>query len=311
MSTPRVSVIIAAWNAAKWIAETIDSVLAQTAGPVEIIVVDGGSTDDTAAIVAGYGERVRWFVQDRPGRSAARNIGISHATGEFIAFLDADDLWLPEKLAVQLARLDDDPSIGWVYSDVLYFEEGTERELGTAGAQIELPEGDVLEKLLLRNFIASPTPVIRREVMQATGGFCEVIPRLESEDWDMWLRVAERARAGVIRKPLARYRIHRASITATMNLHRSGEHRAQIVEWAVERNPRLAGIRKQALARVWNDVANWALVRGDRAGARALFANAVKYRPAEARNLAGWAATLLPMPLLRGVARVRKALRNG
>src|SRR5262249_2428536 len=106
-----ISCIVPVFNGERYLREALDSILAQTYQPLELIVLDDGSTDGTAALVAGYGERIRYLWQANAGEAGARNRGLSIAQGEFVAFLDADDLWHPEKLRRQLARLHDRPEL--------------------------------------------------------------------------------------------------------------------------------------------------------------------------------------------------------
>lgn len=109
---PLVSCVVPVFDGERYLAEALDSILSQTYQPVEIIVVDDGSTDGTAQVVAGYGERIQYLFQENSGAPAARNRGIEAAQGEFVAFLDADDLWHKEKLARQMARFDARPELG-------------------------------------------------------------------------------------------------------------------------------------------------------------------------------------------------------
>ncbi|HEY2324319.1 MAG TPA: glycosyltransferase family A protein, partial [Thermoanaerobaculia bacterium] len=132
-----VSVVIPSYNYARYLGEAIDSALAQTLPPLEVIVVDDGSTDETSEVLATYADRIRVLRQKNSGVAVARNSGIAAAHGEYVAFLDADDIWLPRKLELQMARFDE--SIGLVHCGVEF------------GSNIQLPrvEGDVADALLL------------------------------------------------------------------------------------------------------------------------------------------------------------------
>ncbi len=111
MTAPLISCIVPVWNRERFVAETLDSILAQTYRPIEVIVVDDGSTDGTPQVLAGYGDRITTLRQENAGPGPARNTGIRAARGEFLAFLDSDDLWLPEKLAIQHARFEAHPEL--------------------------------------------------------------------------------------------------------------------------------------------------------------------------------------------------------
>lgn len=180
-----VSVIIPAYNAEKYIAAAIESVLAQSFPGVECIVVDDGSSDRTAEIVQRFGERVRYCHQANSGRSAARNRGISLASGDYIAFLDADDLLLPDKLAQQVDYLERHAEYDAVYCRVAYFEEG---ESSRYAVRRIAPVGDILPQLLYGNFITVHAPLIRKSAVERANGYDPSLARYE--DWDFFLRLA-------------------------------------------------------------------------------------------------------------------------
>jgi glycosyltransferase involved in cell wall biosynthesis len=182
----RVSIIIPAYNAEKYIAETVESVLAQSFRDLECIVVDDGSIDRTGEIAGGFGERVRYIRQDNAERSAARNRGIAEASGDYIGFLDADDLLLPEKLKEQVAFLEAHPEYDVVYSRVAYFRDNGER--GRYSVRRATPSGDILPVLIWSNFITMNSPLFRRGSMERVGGFNVSLSRYE--DWDFLLRLA-------------------------------------------------------------------------------------------------------------------------
>lgn len=205
---PKVSVIIAAFNAASYIGKAIESVLSQTLRDVELIVVDDGSTDRTAEIVKGYGERVRYLFQENAERSAARNNGIAHARGDYLSFLDADDLIAPEKLADQTAFLEGHPEYDLVYSRVAYFTEKEQDNYYTP--RRITPEGDVLYELTRSNFITIHSPLIRRSAIERSGGFDPNFNRFE--DWDFLVRLSlAGARFGFIEGLHAFVRVHPAN----------------------------------------------------------------------------------------------------
>ncbi|HOI15517.1 MAG TPA: glycosyltransferase [Geobacteraceae bacterium] len=203
MSTT-VSVIIAAFNAEKYIAEALASVLGQTYPAVECIVVDDGSTDRTAEIVAGFGNRVRLLRQANAERSAARNAGLRCATGEYIGFLDADDILLPEKFSEQCGFLAAHREFDVVYSRVEYFRDG-----GRSGYGVRrpTPAGDVAARLAFGNFLAINSPLIRRAAAERVGGFDPAFSRFE--DWDFFLRMAlSGSRFAFLDRVHARCRVH-------------------------------------------------------------------------------------------------------
>lgn len=221
----RVSVIIPAYNAEPFIADTVQSALDQTHENLEIIVVDDGSTDLTVACLEPFGDRIRVHRQANGGVARARNAGIGIATGSWIAFLDADDLWLPRKLERQLASSD----APMTYTN--RFNIGARGALPEVQSDVTaMHEGDLFLPLLLEgNFITLSSVVLRRDVFEATGGFS---PELSgAADWDMWLRVTEHHRVGLCREPLVRYRFHPDGMSR--NHEAMGRERTRVVSRAL------------------------------------------------------------------------------
>lgn len=307
--SPAVSVIVAAYNAERYIAETLDSIQAQKFRDFEVIVVDDGSTDQTAQIVAGYPE-VRCLRQPNRGQPVARNAGIAAARGKYIAFVDADDLWLPAKLEKQIAYLESHPQVAWIYSDAVVFDSTTGAPICHIGEKHVLCEGSVLDKLILSLFIASPTPVVRREVFEQTGLFDESPSLRIGEDWNMWLRIAERYPVAVIREPLALVRVHSSNMTGTADPAVVFDSKRRIVELAIARNTdHLAGLRARCISGLAHDAGLRYLRFGRRSAARAMFREAIRNRTACFASYVGLAATILPSRLLTrlGAARRSKA----
>ena len=200
-----ISVIIPAYNAERTILETITSVQQQTFSDFEIIVINDGSTDRTLELLNSVEDpRLKIFSYSNGGLPVARNRGISHATGEFIAFLDADDLWTPDKLELQLAALQQHPEAGVAYSWT-YFMEEKEGSLSFKGCEPVFFEGNVYANLLVGDFIYNGSnTLIRKQAIESTGEFD---PTLKScEDWDYWLRLAARWHFVVVRKHQILYR---------------------------------------------------------------------------------------------------------
>ena len=204
---PKVSVIIPTYNYAHFLPEAIQSVLDQTCRDFALFVVDDGSMDNTREVVARFGPRVNYIYQENKGYSAARNVGIMLSQGEVVAFLDADDLWLPEKLEVQVAYLDSHPEVSVVYSHFLNIDED-----GNVLPQSQRTHytGMIFERLLLGNFIQMPTVAVRWECLTDLGLFDESLRT--TADWELWLRLTRKYRVGYIDQPLAKYRRHGSSM---------------------------------------------------------------------------------------------------
>lgn len=201
----RISVVIPTYNYGRFIGNAIESVLAQTIPVDEIIVVDDGSTDDTERVVRGYGGKVRYIKQDNKGVSAARNTGVENSSGDFIAFLDADDTWLPKTVESQIEKFREDEKIGLVHCASRIFDGKTGKTifLNTLGK-----EGWVADDLLLfeEPSVNGCVFMVNRKAFDAVGGFDT---RLKiGEDWDLCYRIARKFKVGHISKPLVNVRSH-------------------------------------------------------------------------------------------------------
>lgn len=220
MSTeiPLVSVIIPAYNGAAFIAQTLRSVLAQTYSNLEVLVVDDGSTDETAEIVTTFGQvdpRVRLLHQANAGVAAARNLAIAQSQGEFIAPIDADDLWYPENLERQVhCMVEGGDAVGLVYSWSIDIDE-TATPLGSFRAS-EI-QGNVYPTLVCHNFLGNASAsMIRRSCLEEVGGYDPTLRDRKAqgcEDWDLYLRIAERWEFRVVPAFLIGYRKLSASMS--------------------------------------------------------------------------------------------------
>jgi len=204
---PTVSVIIPAYNQANFIDKAINSVLKQTYQDFEIIVVDDGCTDDTEDVIRGFPDkRVKYIkkYKKNKGISVARNIGIKVARGKYIAFLDSDDEFLPERLGKQVQLLQNKSSeVGVVCSWSYNIDEK-----GNYICKRCLPKKDgyIYEDLLSTNPISVPTVLIRKECFNRVGLFDDLLNT--QQDWDMWIRIAKYYRFALIKIPLVKYRLH-------------------------------------------------------------------------------------------------------
>jgi glycosyltransferase involved in cell wall biosynthesis len=206
-----VSVIVPVYNRPAFVRQAIDSALAQECpGGFEVVVVDDGSTDETPAVLASYGDRIRVVTQRNGGVARARNAGFAAARGEYLALLDSDDIWLPGKLAAQVALLDAHPKAGFAHSDVEEFFEGGRRTEWRRRPAIE--SGEVLKALLRRNFVHTMTVMLRRVAIEEVGDFDPRYP--PCEDWDLWLRICEHRGVAGDARAWVRTRVHEGGISA-------------------------------------------------------------------------------------------------
>jgi glycosyltransferase involved in cell wall biosynthesis len=243
-----VSVVIPTWNRVRFVREAISSVTAQSFADWELIVVDDGSTDETLETLGKLQDlRIRLIATPHSGSAAtARNRGIEAARGKWIAFLDSDDLWTPEKLQVQLDALAQ-AGAGWCYCDYcLIDEQGKDDPLARSGFRPF--NGRIIEQLLLEQTAACiNTLLIRRDLVEQVGRFDETLAYYE--DMDFELRLAAAADAVAVDKPLVRVRRHPARRTDAME--RAHEHALLVHERLLSRRPRppVARLAKAAMAR--------------------------------------------------------------
>lgn len=213
-----VSVIVPVYNAEAHIAEALNSVFAQTYRPLEIIVIDDGSTDRTPEIVKSFPE-VRYILQHNGGPSVARSRGLAAAQAEYVAFLDADDIWDPTKLSEQIAIMERHPEAGLVFADMRHFDERNEPQPSMfakygftadffgSESRVKNP----VRKLVQANFIPTSSVLARKRVIMQTGGFDEQFRK--AEDWDLWLRMALCAPVFYLPKVLMRKRVHQVNVS--------------------------------------------------------------------------------------------------
>ena len=193
---PLVSVIIPTYNRGRVVGEAVDSVLAQAYSNYELIVVDDGSTDNTASILKAYGRRIHVLRQQNRGVSAARNTGIRSAAGDLIAFLDSDDLWLPSKLGHQVAFFQQHPDAVACQTEETWIRNGVRVN---PGKRHRKPSGMIFEPSLELCLVSPSAVMIRRSLFDRVGLFDESLPACE--DYDLWLRIS--CRFPVYRMPAA------------------------------------------------------------------------------------------------------------
>lgn len=214
-TTPAVSVIIPAYNVAPYIAETLDSLFAQTYQDFEAILINDGSTDETEARIAPFRDRLVYVAQENRGVMAARNAGLRTARGRYIALLDGDDVLLPRFLEVLVGMLEANPAVSGVYPNALYF--GWPRHDGKLH-QDAFPVADpvTFDNVLRRECYIFYSMVFRREVIEDVGGYDESLEGQCAEDFDLWLRMLQRSHQfKFTREPLVKYRWRRDSLSNT------------------------------------------------------------------------------------------------
>jgi glycosyltransferase involved in cell wall biosynthesis len=235
MPTPRVSAAIPAYNVAAYLADALESVLAQTRPPDEIVVVDDGSTDGTPDVCRSYGSAIRYVRREHDDTqgAGARARAFVEATGDWIALLDADDYWLPEKLERQLAAVAAHPDAGVVFTD--YFTTGDSAgpaprlDLG-GDPVVSIPSHEAFHLFLRTMTFSASSALVRRGVV-AEAGLAEPL-RDGTDDWELWVRIARRLPVVVVREPLTAYRMRAGQNTENK------ERLARRLAMSVERHGR-------------------------------------------------------------------------
>ncbi len=304
---PRVSVIIPAYNAVATIAGTVDSVLGQTFGDFEIVCVDDGSTDATLAIVKQYGERVRLLEQANAGPAAARNNGARNSSGEYLAFLDADDVWMPTFLERSVAALDADAALSMVYCNcALADSEGVAIDTALVGKGFD--HAPSLHELLTRLWPIMPSAVLaRRSAYDKCGGYRDALKgaSFRFEDVDFWIKMREQGPFGYIDEALITWRF----AWFPKQLKRLPDYskalhvfEAYLQErYGVSAAP-LVDARARAPRSILATIGLKALRDGDRSRARAAFARAIKVDPYRLKNYLRWMRTFLPDRLAQSLS---------
>lgn len=259
MRTPLVSIIVPAYNAKKFVEETIQSALDQTYKNIEVIVADDGSTDGTGEIVKGLiakDTRVKYVYQKNAGQSAARNAGIAAAKGEYVAFLDADDLFMPEKISRQVASLEANPEYGVSYCKIYHFFDDKPDE--KYWFEVPHPSGEIFPNLLRANFINPLSVVLKKSLLDKWGAFEPTFRRVDEQY--LWLKLSYRgAKFLYLDEPSALYRVHRKSLSNDPEYFEETE--AQFLKlleimrgWMTEEEMRryaLAGMEKRTRKRLF------------------------------------------------------------
>ena len=213
---PAISVIIPTYNRKNHLQQAIESVLSQAFTDYEIIIVDDGSSDGTASIVAEYAihhSSIRYQYQHNRGVAAARNCGISMARGKFVCFLDSDDIWKPHKLETQIAFAAQNPDFSIISSDIDSFNETGVHKRCAKQSMYSVQSGYVLQELLFNNWIQTSTVMVRRSLLESVGGFDESVGQF-AEDWVLWMCLATKGPAYFLPEALVFYRLHTDSLTS-------------------------------------------------------------------------------------------------
>ena len=285
MAPKKITALIPTYNCERYICDAIDSVLAQTYPVHEVIVVDDGSADKTESVLARYGTRIKYIRQANAGPPAARNTGIARATGDFIALLDSDDMWLPEKLERQVKYLEKHVECGLVYTDMKTFDDtGIIEESVKVTRNLTLPSGHIFPQVFAETLFQTSAVLIRKTCVDAVGTF-DASLRM-GDDYELFMRIARHYELGYVDQPLVLYRQHPSQGTRTW-----GKQLQQGVPWEflvlkkiVDAYPAMIeelGRSKvrQRLSKPYFAIAYACLAEGDHKNARKLLRGALRYWP--------------------------------
>jgi Glycosyl transferase family 2 len=280
---PTFSVVVAAYEAAATIREAVESALAQSIPPLEVIVCDDGSTDDPAGALAEYRAQLTFLRQANAGEGASKNRGAEAASGDFIVFLDADDVFLPPRLEALGELAQARPDLDLLTTDA-YLEVEGEVVRRCYDHTWTFPADDQRTAILERNFVFG-LAAVRRDRFSSGGGFDESIPY--AADWDLWCRlILGGSRAGLVAEPLARYRLHPTSLSGSRPRLLQG--RCLVLEKA---------LRRADLSEPERRVAAASLARARQASRLSDAREALRTRSPGARRLTFRVALTRSMPL--------------
>lgn len=279
-----VTVVIPNYNYAHYLRETIDSVLAQTYADIEIIVVDDGSKDDSREVLETYGEQITAIFQQNQGVSAARNNGAAVGSGEFIAFLDADDVWLTEKTGKQVARFAADPTLGLVHVGV----DEIDADGNSLLHRLEGSDGDAVEDLLMlgrKGVLGGGSGLmVPRTVFGEIGGFDTRLST--SADYDLFLQIALRYKVGFVPEVLLKYRVHGSNMHGNVKLM---EHDMMIAfeKAFADTRPEISALKRKAYGSLHQTLAGSYFAAGD-------YASLARHAAASVMNNPGNIGKYLP-----------------
>jgi len=305
-----VAVILPCYNAEGTVQRALDSVFRQTFRDFHIYAVDDGSTDQTLRILQANAQRCSSISQPHAGPAAARNRALRISKSRFIAFLDADDEWLPAKLERQIELLNKQPDIGLACSH--YFLNESPNETPRLFPMQRPSAGQLFDSLARNCFISTPTVVIRRNCLDEVGLFRESLP--VSEDFNLWLRIAARWRVSWLQEPLAIVHKHPLSLSGTVpdgERLRTGIVALQDVKASCgELSPSELNSLHLALAERFYFYGSFLLKTGEAHDSRSALSSALRFQPSHWRAMAKFALSYLPARLSRPLMSLKTKFRR-
>lgn len=317
---PKVSVIIPAFNSKKYLPAAIESIFNQTYQNFEIIVVDDGSTDNTRQVIDRYMRspvtshqtpvNIRYIYQKNQGPAVARNRGIQEAQGEYIAFLDSDDVWKPQKLEKQIKFLEENRDCAFVYTDAYEFNKyGVTKTSKLAGEDRHKMSGMIFERLILGCVIFLSTVVVRKSVLNQCGVFDPNLYIVEY--WELWLRIAKKFKIMFLDEILAGYRKESHNISNNFEVGLKSRH--EVIERMLGRDTkgsRYRQIRRLAHSIAYMEGAYAHLIQGNQKKAIKEIFKSIRCTPLRLRRYWFLLKTLCPYRLLISLKKLKSRLKN-
>jgi len=299
---PRVSILLTCYNHMAYLPACVDSIRAQSFQDFEVIALDDGSTDGSREWLSSQSDLRLIFNETNLGTYGTLNVGLSAASGEFIAVLNDDDLWGPEKLARQVAAMDSDSKVGFVHTGGWFIDGAGDRIADPEPLGFPFPrtgDGDLLPDLIDHNQMITSSLLVRAEAFDKCGPFDPGF--YGCGDWQMWLRIAEHYDGRYIDAPLVFYRVHGAN--AFLNTEKMNDDSRRIREWLAEQEARFnldsrPGLR-HAFAHNWACLGTERAWNGDMKRAREAYRQAIRREPGRWRTYLRWVAAWGPPGLFR------------
>ncbi|MFI5351671.1 MAG: glycosyltransferase family 2 protein [Candidatus Binatales bacterium] len=312
MMRPAVSVVICVYNGASIVGRALDSVFAQNFDGVEVVVVDDGSTDRTAEVLDRYGDRIRVIRQDNQGLALARNAGVAASRSEFVAFLDADDLWMPGRLAKTVAALEHEPGAVLAFSDAVPVDS-LDQPLGPSFVPSDKARAPSMDEIIATWWPILPSTVtMRRQTFIACGGFCDEYRSASGfEDVYLFILAREMGSFVYVPEPLTRYRL--APFVDRMIKYAPGFElfSRHLCERYGEAGSRAIQQRAQQHSRSLVESGMQALDAGRMKQARRAFLCARRYERLDRRSLLRLVRTYLPAPIAIALSSRKRRVRTG
>ncbi len=304
---PSVTVVIPCYNSASTLRETLDSALGQTYDNIQIIAINDGSTDETGDILTAYGDRITVLSQQNSGQTVAKINGIAQATGDYIAFLDSDDLWDGAKISRQVALMESSPETGLCYT-AGYDIDGSGARMSPFFASPSY-RGNCFEELLLQNDIVASSVMVRRDALDRLGVFDAELRACEN--WELWTRIASEYLVDCVDEPLTFYRKHGSNMSSKIGHMR--DYRLRVV---AKNEVRYAG-RSAEIDRILQLAYHRAHISFGRVylgqlslgEARAELSRAIRRRPFDLRPYGWYVQAMLGAGFLRRLRRTKHTLR--